>query len=151
MTALPSACSPRSRDDSRILQVSSGGCDANTAEKRTSSLWPFSSISTLRVLPSQLGGEQRCQSKNWLVDNDGDVYIVDRDTFARIYIKVAQGYYLKTSPVWAERVSAIGSVRTQEGMTHYQTGDYLVSNNPEGKDRYAIASDRFLGTYEPVS
>jgi hypothetical protein len=97
------------------------------------------------------GGEQRCESKDWLVDNDGDVYTVDRDTFARTYTKVAPGHYLKTTPVWAERASAAGSVRTQEGTTHYQAGDYLVSNDPEGKDSYAIASDKFLATYEPVS
>jgi hypothetical protein len=97
------------------------------------------------------GAEQRCQAKDWLVDNEGDVYTVDRDTFAKTYAKVGPGHYRKTTPVWAEPASAPGSVRTQEGTTHYQAGDYLVANDPEGKDAYAVTREKFLATYEPVS
>jgi hypothetical protein len=94
---------------------------------------------------------QRCKPGDWLVDNDGDVYTVDRETFARTYAKVGTGQYRKTTPVWAEVASAPGSVRTQEGTTHHQAGDYLVSNDPEGNDAYAVTSEKFLATYEPVS
>ena len=30
------------------------------------------------------GGEQRCKAGDWLVDNDGDVYTVDRESFAHL-------------------------------------------------------------------
>ena len=31
------------------------------------------------------GGEQRAKAGDWIVDNDGDVYTVDADVFARTY------------------------------------------------------------------
>jgi hypothetical protein len=37
------------------------------------------------------GGEQRCKRGDWLVDNDGDVYTVDQDTFCRTYREVERG------------------------------------------------------------
>ena len=69
----------------------------------------------------------------------------------RTYAKVTPGHYRKTAPVWAEPASASGSVRTKEGTTHYKAGDYLAANDPEGKDPYAVTSEKFLATYEPVN
>jgi len=37
----------------------------------------------------------------WIVNNDGDIYTVDRDTFARTYGAVSTGIYKKLAPVWA--------------------------------------------------
>ncbi|HEX6707441.1 MAG TPA: hypothetical protein VF169_21970 [Albitalea sp.] len=95
------------------------------------------------------GGEQRCKGGDWLVDNDGDVYTVAADSFARTYRRQATGQYLKITPIWAERASAAGEVATAEGRTRYQAGDYLVSNNEDGTDAYAIAAAKFEAMYEP--
>lgn len=97
------------------------------------------------------GGEQRAKPGDWIVDNDGDVYTVDADVFARTYRRkeTETGAYLKTTPVWAERVAAAGSAKTKEGVTHYQAGDYLVSNNGDGSDGYAMKSETFEKLYMP--
>jgi hypothetical protein len=93
------------------------------------------------------GGEQHAKPGDWIVDNDGDVYTVDADVFARTYRQVATGGYVKTTPVWAERAETGGSVRTKEGATQYQPGDYLVSNSSDGSDEYAMTSQKFEDLY----
>jgi hypothetical protein len=93
------------------------------------------------------GGEQRAKPGDWIVDNDGDVYTVDADVFVRTYRKTATGAYVKTTPVWAEPATHGGSVKTKEGSTHYEPGDYLVSNNSDGSDEYAIKADTFESLY----
>jgi hypothetical protein len=94
-------------------------------------------------------GDQHAKPGDWIVDNDGDVYTVDADVFARTYRKTATGSYVKTTPVWAERATQPGSVKTKEGMTHYHAGDYIVSNNRDGSDQYAITADKFESLYTP--
>ena len=41
------------------------------------------------------GGIQRCKRGDWLVDNQGDVYTVDNDTFTRTYRQVSPGVFEK--------------------------------------------------------
>src|SRR5215510_16262443 len=89
------------------------------------------------------GGEQRAKAGDWLVDNEGDVYTVDEEVFARTYRPTGAGTYVKSTPVWAERAVQAGSVKTKEGATHYDAGDYIVSNNPDGSDEYAIGAAKF--------
>ena len=93
------------------------------------------------------GGEQRAKAGDWIVDNDGDVYSVDADVFARTYQQKGTGAYIKTTPVWAGRASQAGSVETKEGATHYDAGDYIVSNNPDGSDAYAMTAAKFENLY----
>jgi hypothetical protein len=93
------------------------------------------------------GGEQRAKAGDWLVDNDGDIYSVDATVFARTYQQVGAGTYVKTTPVWAARAPQAGSVTTKEGVTHYQAGDYLVSNSRDGSDAYAMNAARFESLY----
>src|SRR5205085_2472228 len=95
------------------------------------------------------GGEQRAKPGDWIVDNDGDVYTVDGDVFARTYRQTAIGAYVKTTPVWAERMTHAGSVRTKEGSTEYKPGDYVVSNSSDGSDEYAMAARKFEALYTP--
>jgi hypothetical protein len=78
------------------------------------------------------------------------VYTVDRESFARSYRQVGPGRWLKTTPVWAEVATGPGTVQTKEGGTHYDAGDYLVFNEPEGGDPYAISRERFERLYEPA-
>jgi hypothetical protein len=93
------------------------------------------------------GGEQRAKPGDWLVDNDGDVYTVDADVFARTYRQTGHGLFVKTTPVWAERAQQAGSVGTKEGSTRFEAGDYVVSNSPDGDDAYAISAARFDALY----
>ena len=97
------------------------------------------------------GGRQHCKRGDWLVDNDGDVYTVDADSFARTYRHVGDAAYVKSTPIWAERADAAGAVTTKEGATHYERGDYLVFNQEDGGDAYAVAKADFERMYEPAS
>jgi hypothetical protein len=96
------------------------------------------------------GAEQRCKSGDWLVDNNGDVYTIDSEVFARTYRKLSPGKYIKTTPIWAERATRSGAIETKEGRSHYDAGDYLVSNNEDGTDAYCISAEKFESMYEPV-
>jgi hypothetical protein len=94
------------------------------------------------------GGVQTCKPGDWIVDNDGDIYTVDRETFERTYRRVSPGRYVKVAPVWAEVADCAGSVRTKEGVTHYEAGDYLVFNEEQGGDAYAVSAVKFEAMYE---
>ncbi len=94
------------------------------------------------------GAEQHCKAGDWLVENGEDVYTVDADVFARTYRRVQPGHYVKTTPVWAQKTTAPGSVATREGHSHYAAGDYLVSNEEDGADDYCISAARFKSMYE---
>lgn len=96
------------------------------------------------------GGTQTCKAGDWLVDNDGNVYTVSRKEFARTYRDSGGGRYEKTAPVWAETAAEAGHVHTEEGVTDYDAGDYIIYDDPEGKARYAISADSFEKMYEPV-
>lgn len=96
------------------------------------------------------GAEQRCTQGDWLVNNDGDIYTVDCDVFAATYEKVDSGHYIKTTPVWAEKAEESGVVKTMEGESHYDAGDYLVANNEDGTDAYCISAAKFESMYELV-
>jgi hypothetical protein len=95
------------------------------------------------------GDEQRCKPGDWLVDNQGDVYSVDHTTFDQTYEKKSRGIYVKKTAVWAEQAKEPGKVPTKEGFSHYQAGDYLVSNNEDGSDDYCISAEKFESMYEP--
>lgn len=97
------------------------------------------------------GGTQTCKAGDWVVNNDGDVYTVDRDTFARTYRAVSPGLYEKVAPVWAEIAEHPGQITTKEGVTHYNAGAYLVYNEPDGKDGYAVDAKAFEKMYEPAT
>ena len=94
------------------------------------------------------GGTQTCKPGDWIVSNDGDTYTVDRDSFERTYENVSSGLYRKTTPIWAEVARQAGNVQTKEGVTSYNAGDYLVSNDQEGRDLYAISKTSFEAMYE---
>jgi hypothetical protein len=93
-------------------------------------------------------GEQRCKAGDCIVDNEGEVYTVDQQSFARTYRQVGPGRWVKTTPVWAEIATISGSVPTKEGATHCAPGDYLVFNEREGGDAYAVSRDTFERLYE---
>jgi hypothetical protein len=84
------------------------------------------SLDTDGLVYRKWGAEQRAKPGDWIVDNDGDVYTVDAEAFAHTYREIGTGAYVKTTPVWAERAQSGGSVKTKEGVTHYDAGDYVV-------------------------
>ena len=109
------------------------------------------SLDTDGLVYRKWGGEQRAKPGDWLVDNDGDVYTVDADVFARTYRQTGTGAYVKTTQIWAKRAAEKGSVKTKEGSTQYAAGDYLVSNDADGSDEYAVSASTFENLYTPAS
>jgi len=95
-------------------------------------------------------GKQVAKKGDWLVDNNGDKYTVAEESFAKTYECISPGVYIKSAPVWAEVAAKPGKVRTHEGETAYNVGDYLVYNNQDGTDAYAMSPKKFESMYEPV-
>ncbi len=96
------------------------------------------------------GGEQRCKAGDWIVDREGDVYVVDREVFARTYGMVSLGVYEKTGDVWAEVAASAGKIRTNEGFSDYAAGAMLVYNAADRTDGYAMSREKFERLYEMV-
>ena len=94
------------------------------------------------------GHDQVARSGDWLVDNDGEVYTVNAESFAATYRQVARGLYVKSAPVWAVQARTPGAVTTKEGQSAYAVGDWVVSNHEDGSDAYAISAERFEALYE---
>ncbi len=93
------------------------------------------------------GGTQRCKRDDWIVNNAGDTYTVDASTFARTYRATGPATYVKITPVWAEVATAGGELKTKEGSTGYSPGDYLVFNDADGHDAYAVSKTAFERMY----
>jgi hypothetical protein len=94
------------------------------------------------------GGTQRCSAGDWIVDNQGDVYTVAAESFARTYRCVGPGRYVKHARVWAEQATGSGTVTTKEGSTRFSAGDFIVHNARDGSDGYAMTKERFHALYE---
>lgn len=99
---------------------------------------------------SKWGGEQSCRAGDWLVNNGGDCYTIGKESFAKTYESIAPGQFIKTAPVWACQSGKVGKVQTNEGSTKYDAGDYLVSNNADGTDAYAVSKKKFEEMYELI-
>ena len=94
------------------------------------------------------GGVQTARAGDWLVNRGKEAYTVDRETFEATYRPVSPGVYAKVASVWAHIAEADGSIETREGVTHYRAGDYLVYNDPEGQDGWAMSAKTFASLYE---
>ena len=97
------------------------------------------------------GGEQHCKSGDWLVNNDGECYTVEQESFAKTYSEVSPGRYIKSAPVWAEQSKQDGTVKTKEGVSQFKAGDYIVSNNEDGTDAYTVPKATFEEKYAEVN
>jgi hypothetical protein len=96
------------------------------------------------------GGVQTCKRGDWIVNNNGDVYSVDRSTFERTYSPDTLGTFRKVTPVWAEIAEQDGAIPTKEGETQYKAGSYIVCNDEQGNDSYAMDREAFEKMYEPA-
>ncbi len=94
------------------------------------------------------GGVQTCKPGDWLVDNQGETYTIDAESFRATYRQVSPGVYAKTAEIWAEIADQDGVIRTKEGETHYKSGDYIVFNSGDADDAYAISKTFFEEQYE---
>lgn len=104
-------------------------------------------LDTQGFVYNKWGSEQRCKQGDWLVDNSGDVYTIDAEVFANTYRQLSPGIFLKTTPIYAERATSDGRVKTKEGESEYRVGDYIVSNNADGSDAYSISAEKFEAMY----
>jgi hypothetical protein len=64
---------------------------------------------------------------------------VDRETFEATYRRVCPGLWEKHTEVWASVASEAGRIRTKQGPTDYRAGDYLVYNDADGRDGWAMS------------
>ncbi len=94
------------------------------------------------------GAQQQCKKDDWLVNNAGEAYTIDAETFAKTYRMTTPGVYTKNTPVWAEKAAHDGSVFTKEGESHYRIGDYILSNDEDGSDNYCMSAETFESMYE---
>ncbi|WP_075184781.1 DUF4231 domain-containing protein [Teredinibacter haidensis] len=95
-------------------------------------------------------GDQHCNAGDWLVNNSGDTYTVEKNYFRECYQEISPGQYEKTAAVWAEEAVGDGEISTIEGSTVYAAGDYLVFDRPAGGESYAIKRQNFNRMYEAV-
>jgi hypothetical protein len=101
------------------------------------------------------GGEQRAKPGDWLVFNpsvDKDpTYTIEAASFESTYAPVegVAGHYRKRG-VWARQATEGGEIATKEGATKYAAGDWLVYNNADGTDGYAMPPENFEKLYEPA-
>src|ERR1041385_1988859 len=94
------------------------------------------------------GGTQHAKRGDWIVNNQGDVYTVDAASFRTRYQEASLGLYQKVGDVWSEKATSAGAIETKEGTTDYGPGDFLVFNDPDRKDGYAMKPDIFHRLYE---
>ena len=107
-------------------------------------------FSKAELVYEKWGGIQRATSGDWLLDNRGEVYTVEAETFARTYKETSMGLFIKVTPVWAERAIDAGLIETNEGTSFYSAGDYLVFNNEDETDGYPVEAAKFESMYEPA-
>jgi hypothetical protein len=96
------------------------------------------------------GGKQTCKQGDWLVNNNGDVYTVEKAYFRDYYQRISPGVFEKIGEIWAEVALENGSIKTKEGSTAYNASDYVVFDRPEGGDGYAIKKHLFEKMYEQI-
>ena len=61
------------------------------------------------------GGTQTCKAGDWLVDNNGEIYTISRETFESTYTQLSAGLYYKPAIVWAAQATSNGEIETHEG------------------------------------
>jgi hypothetical protein len=93
---------------------------------------------------------QQCEVGDWLVNNNGDVYTVEKKYFRDHYSLVSHGVYEKIGEIWAEEATEDGTIQTLEGATAYNAGDYLVYDRINGGEGYAIKKHNFERMYEQL-
>jgi hypothetical protein len=94
------------------------------------------------------GDEQTCKPYDWVVENNGETYTIDNNSFQSTYQLVTPGKYTKIAYVWAKEAESDGKIKTKEGFTHYKRGDMIVANDPNFLDQYAMSQEQFYELYD---
>lgn len=94
------------------------------------------------------GSTQKCKAGDWLVNNDGETYTIDKESFENTYRYISPGVYVKPCVVWAKLALEDGWMNTKEGMTEYTKGDMVVYNDEALTDGYAMSFEKFDSMYE---
>ena len=105
-------------------------------------------LDTQGITYMKWGAEQRCSRGDWLVNNGGDTYTVTDDTFTRTYRMERPGLYRKAASVWARVAQEKGWVRSEEGETEYEPGDYIAFHAPDAELGWAVPPVEFLERYD---
>ena len=108
-------------------------------------------LDTDGLIYTKWGGEQQCQSGDWLINNNGDCYTISKQSFAKTYEEIGAGQFVKKASVWANQAQSAGKVKTNEGYTEYESGDYVVCNSKDGLDAYAVSKQKFEEMYEEIA
>ncbi len=95
------------------------------------------------------GGIQHCEQGDWIIDNNGDIYTIKADIFAKTYREISPGRYKKTALVRARVATESGVIETEEGSSDYGPGDYIVFNDGDEKG-YCMRAEKFNSMYEEV-
>ena len=96
------------------------------------------------------GSTQHAKAGDWIIDNNGECYTVDSESFASTYEMVSPGMYYKTSAVWAVQAGCYGTIETKEGTSSFCPDDYIVYNDNQFNDGYCISRKKFESMYEEV-
>jgi hypothetical protein len=97
------------------------------------------------------GDTQKAKPGDWLVNNGGEVYTVDQESFAATYTEQSPGVFAKTGSVWAYEAQNDGTIPTKEGTSEFKTGDFLVFNDEGLLDGYCMSAEKFHQLYEPAA
>ncbi len=107
-------------------------------------------LEELQLTHRKWGHTQSCKTGDWLVNNGGDVYTVDKSYFREHYQRISPGVYKKIAAVWAEVAEYDGELPTLEGTSAYRAGDYLVFDAEQGGHGYPVPRLRFERMYEEL-
>ncbi len=96
------------------------------------------------------GDVQAARAGDWLVNNNGNVYTIDRKVFERTYTIQSPGVYQKTGLVWARKAEIDGKIKTTSGFTSFKAGDMIAFNDENELDGWAMSSAEFDRLYSPA-
>jgi len=93
------------------------------------------------------GGPQHAKQGDWLINNDGECYTIDNESFQLTYKNIGKGLYVKTGNIWAAKACADGFIETKEGRSYFKEGDMILYNNSDRTDGYCMSAEKFEKMY----
>ena len=97
------------------------------------------------------GGDQSASVGDFLVLNPAagnDLYTCEKTVMLSTYEEVTPNEFLKTASIEAREATSSGEIRTLEGFSKFQPGDFIVTN--PGGDQYVISARNFHEMYDPL-
>ena len=93
------------------------------------------------------GGPQSAKIGDWLLSKAGETYTCEAVVFASTYRPLAcrEGWFYKRAEIDAEVALVSGTIKTIEGESSYEAGDFIITN--PGGDQYCIGQAEFGELY----